>query len=72
MYGCYEAVLAAYRAQASNLISAAQTEAQRARLMREHAECVLRNRAKLLVVRLGQTDDETARRRILKQALLGA
>jgi hypothetical protein len=71
VYG-YEAVLAAYRAQANNLISAAQTEAQRARLMKEHAECVLRNRAKLLVVRLEQTRDEAARGRILRQALLGA
>jgi hypothetical protein len=71
VYG-YEAVLAAYRVQASSLISAAQSEAQRAKLMKMHAECVLRNRAKLLVVRLEQTDDDAARRRILKQALLGA
>jgi hypothetical protein len=71
MYG-YHAVLAAYRAHAHKIISAAQTEAQRARLMRAHAECVLRNRAKLLVERLQQTGDDAARRRILKQALLGA
>jgi hypothetical protein len=37
-----------------------------------HAECVLRNRAKFLVVRLQQTRDDAARRRILNQALLGA
>jgi hypothetical protein len=71
MYG-YAAVLAAYRAHAHKLIAAAQSEAQRARLAREHAECVLRNRAKLLVVRLQQTRDDAARRRILNQALLGA
>jgi hypothetical protein len=71
MYG-YDAVLAAYRAQAKKLIAATQTQTERARLMREHAECVLRNRAKLLVVRLQQTRDDAARRRILNQALLGA
>jgi hypothetical protein len=71
MYG-YDAVLAAYRAHAHTLIGAAQTQAQRARLMREYAECVLRNRAKLLVVRLRETRDDAARRRILNQALRGA
>ena len=71
MYG-YNAVLAAYRAQAKKLIAAARTQKECARLMTEHAECVLRNRAKLLVVRLQQTRDDAARRRILNQALLGA
>jgi len=71
MYG-YTAVLAAYRAHAHKLIAAAQSEAQRARLAKEYAECVLRNRAKLLVVRLEQTRDGAARRRILARALLGA
>jgi hypothetical protein len=71
MYG-YTAVLAAYRAHAHKLIAAAQPEAQRARLAREHGECVLRNRAKLLVVRLEQTCDDAARRRILNATFLGA
>jgi hypothetical protein len=71
MYG-YAAVLAAYRAQVKKLIATAQTQTECSRLMREHAECVLRNRAKLLVVRLQQTRDDAARRRILNQALLGA
>jgi hypothetical protein len=71
MYG-YNAVLAAYRAHASNLIATAQTEGQRARLLKEYAECVLRNRAKLLVVRLEQSGSDAARRRILNQAFLGA
>jgi hypothetical protein len=71
MYG-YTAVLAAYRAHAHKLIAAAQSEAQRARLKKDHAECVLRNRAKLLAVRLQQTRDDAARRRILNRALLGA
>lgn len=71
MYG-YEAVLAAYRAQREILLAAAQTEAQRARLLKEHAECVLRNRAKLLVARLQQARDDAARQRLLKKALLGA
>ena len=43
MYG-YAAVLAAYRAQAKKLIAATHTPLERARLMREYAECVLRNR----------------------------
>jgi hypothetical protein len=71
MHG-YAAVLAAYRARAKNLIAAAETQTERSRLMKEHAECVLRNRAKLLVVRLQQTRDDAARRRILNQALLSA
>ena len=36
--------------------------------MREHAECVLRNRAKLLMQRLQQTNDANRRRQILRQA----
>ena len=46
-----EAVLVAYRRHAQALIRRAQTRAERARLIREHAECVLRNRAKLLMQR---------------------
>ena len=69
MYG-YDAVLSAYRAQAQRLIAAARSEIERSRLQRQYAECMLRNRAKLLVIRLEQTRDEAARRRILRQALL--
>jgi hypothetical protein len=71
MYG-YDAVLVAYRVQAERLIGAAQTKAQRARLIKENAECVLRNRTMLLVARLQHTSDDAGRRRILKKALLGA
>ncbi|MDE2165834.1 MAG: hypothetical protein KGJ66_05790 [Alphaproteobacteria bacterium] len=63
----YQAVLAAYRAQARRLLAAAPTGQQRARLERQFAECVLRNRAKLLIARLQQTGDDTVRRRILRE-----
>ena len=63
-----EAILVAYRRHAQALIRRAQTRAERARLMREHAECVLRNRAQLLMQRLMQTNDATKRRQILRQA----
>lgn len=71
MYG-YDAVLAAFRAQARNIIAAARTHGERAKLQKAYAECVLRNRAKLVIVRLAQTGDEMTRRRIFIQALLGA
>jgi hypothetical protein len=71
MYG-YDAVLSALRAQAKNIVEAAQGEAERARLRRDYAEFVLRNRAKLILARLQQTGDDAKRRRILHQALLGA
>ena len=64
----YEAILVAYRRHAQALIRRAQTRAEKARLMREHAECVLRNRAKLLIERLKQTTDADKRRQILRQA----
>jgi hypothetical protein len=68
----YDAVLSALRAQANNIVAAARGEAERARLRRDHAEYVLRNRAKLILVRLQQTGDDAKRRRILRQSLLGA
>jgi hypothetical protein len=70
MYG-YAAVLAALRLHAQFLLAKAPP-AERDRLAKVHAEHILRNRAKLLVARLGQTDSETKRREILRQALLGA
>ena len=63
-----EAILVAYRRHAQALFRRAQTRAEKARLMREHAECVLRNRAKLLMQRLMQTNDANRRRQILRQA----
>ena len=62
-----EAILVAYRRHAQALIRRAQTRAERARLMREHAECVLRNRAQLLMQHLMQTNDANKRRQILRQ-----
>ena len=50
-------ILVAYRRHAQALIQKAQTRAEKARLLRENAECVLRNRAKLLTERLHQTHD---------------
>ena len=64
----HEEILVAYRRHAQALIRRAQTRAERVRFMREHAECVLRNRAKLLMQRLVQTDDADKRRQILRQA----
>jgi hypothetical protein len=66
----YETVLSALRIQANNIVGTAQGEAERARLRKEYAECVLRNRAKLIQARLQQTGDEAKRRRILRQSLL--
>jgi len=63
----HEAILVAYRRHAQALIRRAQTRAERARLMREHAECVLRNRAKLLMQRFVRTNDAGKRRQILRQ-----
>jgi len=71
MYG-YPAVLAALRLHAQSLLAKAEPQAERSRLARAHAEYILRNRAKLLVVRLGQTESAAKRREILRQALLGA
>jgi len=71
MYG-YDAVLAALRAHAHNIIGSARSRLDRGRLRKEYAECVLRNRAKLLVMRLNQTSNDAARRQILRKTLLGA
>jgi len=63
----HEEILAAYRRHTQALIQKAPST-ERARLMREHAECILRNRAKLLAERLKQTTDPDKRRQILRQA----
>ena len=63
-----EAILVAYRRQAHALIQLAQAGAQKERAAKENAECVLRNRAKLLDQRLSQTNDAEKRRKILRQA----
>jgi len=68
MFG-YEAVLSALRVHAQKIKARARYRAELDRLSKQYAEYVLRNRAKLLVVRLGQTSDDTKRRRILEQAL---
>lgn len=64
----HEAILVAYRRHAQALIQKAQTRAEQARLFRENAECVLRNRARLLTERLRQTANPDKRRQILRQA----
>jgi len=64
----HEEILVAYRRHAQALIQKAQTSTERARLMREHTECVLRNRANLLAERLKQTTDPDKRRQNLRQA----
>jgi hypothetical protein len=64
----HEAILVAYRRHAQARIRRAHTQAEKARLMREHAECILRNRAKLLAECLKQTTDTDKRRQILRQA----
>ncbi len=63
-----EEMLVAYRRHAQALILKAQSQAERARLLRENAECILRNRAKLLAERLKQSTDPDKRRQILRQA----
>ena len=63
-----EAILVAYRRQARALIQQAQIRAQKERAAKENAECVLRNRAKLLNERLSQTTDAATRQKILRQA----
>ena len=70
MYG-YTAVLAALRLHAQSLLARTTTTAERNRLAREYDEYILRNRAKLLIARLGQTESAVKRRDILRQALLG-
>ena len=64
----HEEILVAYRRHAQALIQNAETRAERARLLRENAECVLRNRARLLTERLRQTADPDKRRQLLRQA----
>lgn len=63
-----EAILVAYRRQARALIRLAQSHVEKERAAKENAECVLRNRAKLLTERLGQTTSAAKRRKILRQA----
>ena len=63
-----EEILVAYRRQARALIQLAQTRVEKERVAKQYAECVLRNRAKLLARRLSQTKDTTKRRKILRQA----
>ena len=65
----YQAVLVALRSQAQNLIAAARNERDRARLQRRYAECVLRNKAKLIVARMRQTGIEQIRQHIFRRAL---
>ena len=65
----YQAVLVALRSQAQTLISAARNERDRARLQRSYAECVLRNKAKLIVARMHQTGIEQFRQYIFRRAL---
>jgi len=64
----HEAILVAYWRHAQALIQKARTTTERARLLRENAECVLRNRARLLAERLKQTTDPDKRRQILHQS----
>jgi hypothetical protein len=71
MYG-YNAVLAALRAHAHQMIGSARSRLDQARLRRDYGDCILRNRAKLLVMRLNQTSNDAARRQILRKALFGA
>jgi hypothetical protein len=67
----YEQVLDALRRQARLLHELASTKADKNRIAREHAECVLRNRAKLIVALMSQTSDPQKQRRIYATALLG-
>ena len=64
----HEAILVAYRRHAQALIRRAKTRAERTQLLRENAECTLRNRAKLLAERLKKTTDPDKRRQMLRQA----
>jgi hypothetical protein len=66
----YESILVRLRSHAARLVELAPTETQRALRAKEYAECVLRNRAKLLAARLEQTGDPRKRQKILSQALL--
>ena len=65
----YESILVRLRSHAAHVVALARTEPQRAQRTKEYAECVLRNRAKLLAVRLQQTGDPRKRQKILSQAL---
>jgi hypothetical protein len=67
----YEQVLDALRRQARLLPELASTKADKDRIAREYAECVLRNRAKLIVARMSQTSNPQKQRRIYATALLG-
>ena len=56
------------RGDPRRLIQLAETRAQKDRAAKENAECVLRNRAKLLAQRLSETNDTAKRQTILRQA----
>jgi hypothetical protein len=68
----YEQLLEHYRARANMLISQARSSAERQRIARDNAECVLRNRAKLLVCRLDNVGTEFGRTKILQEAFRGS
>ncbi|HEV2551330.1 MAG TPA: hypothetical protein VGU20_28735 [Stellaceae bacterium] len=67
----YEQVLDALRRQARLLHELASTKADKDRIAKQHAECVLRNRAKLIMARMSQTKDPQKQRRIYATALIG-
>jgi hypothetical protein len=67
-----QAVLSALRSQAQAIIARASSRVERDRLRRQYADHVLINRARLLMQRLEQTSNQSKRRQILRQALLGA
>ena len=67
----YEQVLDALRRQARLLHELASTKADKDRIAREYAECVLRNRAKLIMARMSQANDPQKQRRIYATALIG-
>lgn len=66
-----DVLLRALRDHACAALGRAQTEVERARLERWYADYVLRNRAKLLALRLEQTRNPRKRREIVRRALLG-
>jgi len=62
----HEAILVACRRHAQALIQKTRTE--KARLMREHAECVLRTEPSCSCSACSKTSDADKRRQILRQA----
>jgi hypothetical protein len=67
----HEHLLERYRAHALTLISQARSATERDRIAKENAECVLRNRSKLLARRLENVGTESGRRRMLREAFAG-